>query len=366
MEKVINVTIGKIVFYIEEDGYKKLSEYLDSLNRHFSKDKDREEIIEDIEVSIAEKFVTLRKTKDRAIHLNDVEGVINQMGTLKDFKNIPEEDAEENSDENAEEASSEPIFQHKKKLYRNPDDVIIAGVASGIAAHFGMDTVYMRLIFFISIFFGGAGIIIYIVLWIVMPVAETTAQKLEMRGEKVTLKEIEKSVKNGIERLKKKDKIFGKIPEVINKIFEALGSVIKAIAKILRVIVGAALTVAGIAGLCFLSFGLTWLISGSGIPYTDVALNEFVNLSGAFYWAFIFAIYFLILLPLILLSILGVSLLKKRNVVSGTTMIALLVVWFSALGITLSVVFQNLPLIEEKIQEVHTKLETHSNLQQLK
>ncbi|MGB3779435.1 MAG: PspC domain-containing protein [Tunicatimonas sp.] len=82
-----------------------------------------------------------------------------------------------------------------KKLFRNPDDQVLGGVSSGIAAYFGLDATLIRILFVASIFFGGAGLIAYIVLWIITPPALTLTDKMQMKGEPVTLSNIESSIK---------------------------------------------------------------------------------------------------------------------------------------------------------------------------
>lgn len=351
MEKVINITIGKTVFYAEEEAFKKLSVYLESIGKHFEKDADKEEILEDIEVSIAEKFLALKKGRMTAVNLGDVEEVIRQMGTLKDFENIAAEDKEEKSEE------KESFFEFKKKLYRNPDDVIIAGVASGVAAYLGVETGLVRLVFILSVLLGGAGIVIYLILWIILPVAETTAQKLNMRGERVTLKEIEKVVKRGVEKLKKKDGILSEVSGFLDKFFHILRSLAGTFGRILSVIFGVIFSVGGILGVCVLSFGLSWMISGGGIPYTDVQVEEFVAVTGASYNLFLVAVYFLILIPFTFVAITGISFLKRKNILKPIGLVILLLTWFASLGLVMSVVFQNLPLIEDRLDQVKIEME---------
>jgi phage shock protein PspC (stress-responsive transcriptional regulator) len=349
MEKVINITIGGMVFYVEVDAYEQLSNYLNSIKKHFSKDKDCDEIVTDIESSIAEKFMA-RKKKDSAISSSDVAKVIEQMGTLKDFKFETEEDFEEDEEKPA-----------NRKLYRDPDDTIIAGVCSGLGAYFGIDTVIVRLIFVISLFFGGLGLAVYIVLWIIAPIAETTAQKLEMRGERITLHEIEKSVKKEITRLKKKDFSLNtsKFKNFLDQLFKIIGQIVWALLKALRGILGLAFLIAGIAGMFFLSFGLTWQVSGATFPHTTIALNDFVALSGTPYLVFAFAIYIVALIPLILIFLLGYSLLKKRGIINPLVLVALLVVWFSAMGFTGSIIFDNQEKIEQKIFELDQQINNY-------
>ncbi|PJC37481.1 hypothetical protein CO046_00185 [Candidatus Peregrinibacteria bacterium CG_4_9_14_0_2_um_filter_53_11] len=387
MKKVINITIGRVVFSIEEDAYARLSSYLDEIGSHFAHDTDRAEIIEDIEISIAEKLLGKNKKRERSVALDDIEKIIKQMGSVQDFAQLGEDESEPKSEAQPEEESTHeeskeapnestkaPNEENEKKssekgskrhLYRDPDDVILAGVASGIAAYLGVDAVFVRLAFFISLFFGGFGLVVYIILWAVVPVARTTAQKLEMRGESITLKEIERSVKKGVESLKKKD--FSSVKDGLNgagsyfsdlltNFFKLCGYIINVLLEILRVLFTMALILAGSAGILLLSFGLAWTISGSLIPYTTLTVGDFVTVSGSLYWLFLVGLYVLILVPCIVLLMAGLSITKRRAVGGVTGFIVLAALWFASLGIVGSVAFQNAPQIEMKVRQLEEEL----------
>ena len=141
MEKAINITINGQVFYIEEKAYQKLSEYLDSVKKHFSPTEGGEEIVNDIEIRISEKFSSKTSSKKEVINLKDVESVIKSMGTVDDL----------NEFENIEPKETKSFA--KKRLQRDPDNAMIAGVASGVAAYFNIDPVAVRIIFVILLFF---------------------------------------------------------------------------------------------------------------------------------------------------------------------------------------------------------------------
>jgi phage shock protein PspC (stress-responsive transcriptional regulator) len=343
MKKVVNITIGGIVFNVEEDAYKKLSKYLSDISEHFSKDDDKDEIISDIEISIAEKFNAKKRPVNSAITVSDVDKVIDEMGAAKDFKEVADQDP----------GNQEEDFDgfESKKLYRDTDDQIIAGVASGLAAYFGIDTVIARLIFFISVFFGGFGVILYIVLWIIVKPANTTAQKLNMRGEKITLKEIEKSVKKGVDNLKKNDgKFLKEVRGFLDRFFRLLGRLVGPFAEFLRIVVGLGFVIAGVSGVCVLSFGMAWMLSGAEIPFTQYVLTDFLVLNEYMYSLFNFSVYYLVLFPLILLCVVGVSMLKKKLVTSGALMMVLLIMWFAVIGFIGSVFMQNAENIEEQVK----------------
>lgn len=342
MKKVISITIGQVVFEIVDDAYEELSVYLDSIRKHFSKDKDKEEIMEDIETSIAEKFLKRRKKREAAITIADVEGVVKQMGTVKDFEK------EEKGKERAKE--EERGEENGKKLYRDSDDVIVAGVSSGLAAYLGLETVLVRLIFFVSTFFGGVGVIAYIILWIVVPIAETKTQKFEMSGKRVTLKQIEKSVKEGVERLKKKD--FKHVEKGLNGFFKAFGKVVLGFLKVIGGIVGLSFVIAGIAGITALSFSLAWVIMGVVIPNTGVLVSDFVMIEGALYWIFVGALYVVMLVPFLFLLLMGMSLLQRKSTIGAFSLISLLSIWFFAIGLTAAFIYPQMDLIETKIEEI--------------
>lgn len=343
MKKVINISLASIVFAIEEDAYERLSNYLEAIRKHFKKDKDQNEILEDIETGIAEKLLKKRGQKDKAINKKEVEKIIAAMGTPEDF------DEGKTDKKSGGEESNDP----ERKLYRNPDDMIIAGVASGVAAYFNLDTALVRLAFFISVFFGGLGAAIYILLLIILPVANTQSEKFAMRGESLTLKEIEKSVKKGVEKLKKQD--FG----ALDRFFRALGKGLRPAIKALLFIIGFALVIAGTASTFALSFGITWISTGASIPWTPYLLTDFLALEGTLYWLFIIALYVTLLVPFLLLFIVGLSILKRNLRIGLLPVTLLLIAWFAATGFIGAIGFDNQEQIESVILEIHEKTESN-------
>ena len=192
MKKVINITIGTVVFFIEEDAYERLSGYLSSIRKHFGESPESEEVVEDIEISIAEKFTDFVR-EGSAITLEDVEKVVTEMGTVKDFEAFDEQ----NEAASTEDTKKTPVSS--RRLYRDADDKIIGGVASGIALYFGIDPIIPRILFAVLMFANGFGFLAYLLLWVIVPKAESTSQKLEMRGEAVTIKHMSEFVENSID-----------------------------------------------------------------------------------------------------------------------------------------------------------------------
>lgn len=200
MKKTVTANIGGIVFHIDEDAYEKLGSYLSHIKTHFSTDAGRDEILSDIENRIAEMFEQKISASKKVITLEDVNEIISQLGEPEQMAD-PEEPANQKRKREQEEKT-------QKRLYRDPDDKYIAGVAGGLGAFFNLDPTWIRVAFVVFTFMYGFGPLLYIILWIVVPRARTTAERLEMRGEKVNISNIEKSIREELNDLKDNIKEF--------------------------------------------------------------------------------------------------------------------------------------------------------------
>lgn len=186
MKRTFTINISGSVFHIEEDAYEVLQKYLITLKNHFGNSDEGKEIEMDIEARIAEIFSEKSVNGKNAVTLNWVNEVINIMGT-------PESITEEMNDE-------EPLpgqEKRKRRLYRDPQETVIGGVCGGLAAFFDMDPVIVRIIFVVlTLITSGVGVLAYLILWIAVPKATNTAQRLEMRGQEVSVKNIEKFLRD--------------------------------------------------------------------------------------------------------------------------------------------------------------------------
>jgi phage shock protein PspC (stress-responsive transcriptional regulator) len=244
MKKTIKINLSGIIFHIDEDAYEKLQDYLNDINNQFQDLEGGREIIDDIELRIAEIFQSKITGQKQVINAADVDEMIGIMGKPEDYLN---------GDEYREETDREraATYRRHKRLYRNPDDVIIGGVCSGLGAYFDIDPVWIRIIFIVLLFPGGLGLWLYIILWIVIPMAVTPTQKLEMRGERITVENIEKSVKKEYEKVKdnlrkaKDTKGYRKTRDTTNEALSALGNILTVFLKIILMIIGIALIITG-------------------------------------------------------------------------------------------------------------------------
>lgn len=279
MKKTLTVNINGIIFHIDEDAYNVLSDYLESIKSHFSRTQDGEEIISDIEGRIAEMLKERIGDERQVITIDDIEHVVNVIGQPSEFgEEFAEDTAQSYSTSNG---------KNTKRLYRDPDNSILGGVCGGMGAYFNADPVWFRIAFVVASIPGfGTPLLVYAVLWIVIPEAKTAVDRLEMKGEKVNISNIEKSVRVEISNLKnkfndlaKEAKRTYKKKSAINKPeFEGLTNAITRIAelfvKVVLVFAGILLAVIGI------SFLITLLAAVFGFGY-DVFIieSEFVFVS---------------------------------------------------------------------------------------
>lgn len=204
MNKTVTINLSGMIFHIDENAYDVLKKYLEKLKSHFSATQGRDEIIADIESRIAEIFVQKMEGGKSAILQEDVDVVMKEMGN-------PEEIGDHEEDPKSEKYTNlDDHTDSRKRFFRNPEEKILAGVCGGIAAYFNIDPIWLRLAFVLAFFFGGSGFLIYIILWVIIPKANTLSERMQMKGERVNISNIEKNVKEEMDDLARRMKELGK------------------------------------------------------------------------------------------------------------------------------------------------------------
>ncbi len=197
MKTTITVNLSGMLFNIEEEAFKLLKKYLDRITGYFKDQNEAKEILNDIESRIAELLrERLSKTRE-VVTIEDVEYIISVLGEPEEIGAAGEEETNSNSNSSANSYSS-------RRMYRDPDNKVLGGVCGGIGAYFHVDPVIIRVVFVLAFLGFGFGIVIYIILWIVIPEAITPLQKCEMRGDPINLSNIAGNVKNEFKNMKNK------------------------------------------------------------------------------------------------------------------------------------------------------------------
>lgn len=254
MNRIISINIKGMVFQIEEDAYEVLKSYLDKLKFHFRNTESSSEIIDDIEYRLAEMLSEKTKTRP-SISMTDVEEVISRMGNPTDFG-----DQEQSQFVPAAQAAGERY----KRLFRDPDNKIISGVCGGMGAYFNADPLWFRIGFLIAFFTFGTGLVLYIILAILLPVARTAADKLEMRGEKVNIDNIERTVRDEFEKVKKNftsDETRQRVRGLTNTFTERAGSLLHMFIRIFSIVIGIFIILIAFAVIVTFLFGIFGLYS---------------------------------------------------------------------------------------------------------
>ncbi|MCF0072144.1 PspC domain-containing protein [Dyadobacter sp. CY261] len=219
-----------------------------------------------------------------------------------------------------------------KKFYRDPDRKVVGGVAAGVASYFGIDLGVVRFLWVLSILLFGTGFLIYIVLWVIAPNANTLTEKMEMQGEPITLSNIESNIKQSLnlEERGGEEHVIAKILllpfRAIGLVLNALGKLFRGLGPIVRVLIGAFLigtAAMGLLGLVIaagIALGLTSAGAFDNLPLPFVIyqeLPEILIISGLFVAA----------IPLITFLLLGLTLVSNKRIVGGSVWLTLLGLW---------------------------------------
>jgi phage shock protein PspC (stress-responsive transcriptional regulator) len=196
MKITLSINLGGYSFNIDEDAYAELKRYLKNLEIHFAGEESSSEILSDIEARLAEIFRTRLTNYKQVITMEDVHHAISVLGTPEDIS--------DNESSSARNKFSSPGYH---RMYRDPDHRIIGGVCSGMGAYWDIDPVIIRIIFVVLAMGGGLGVLVYLILYVVLPEAKTTAQKIEMKGNPVNIHNIKDSVKKEFDKVRKNMKL---------------------------------------------------------------------------------------------------------------------------------------------------------------
>ncbi|MDB4064361.1 PspC domain-containing protein [Flavobacteriaceae bacterium] len=344
MNKTININLGGYFFHIDETAYQKLRRYLDAISKSLSDDpQGKNEIIADIEARISELLSEKITEARQVVNEQDISNIIKIMGEPEDY--------EENETGYTDNSSS---YQRKKtsnrKLYRDGDDKFLGGVAAGVGHYLGIDAIWLRLLLIALFFSAGFGFLIYIILWVLLPEATTTAEKLEMEGEHVTIDNIEKKIReefsaiketleDGANNVKKKvadgfQKNGKKATSGLQELIGVIGIIFSVLFNMIGKFIGVIIIIFSSIILVLLFLAIFSLGSFELLGYGE----DFINLPNFMfdslipYWVLAIALFVLIGFPFLILFVLGLRIISSNIKKLGKTVsLSLLGIWIIAL-----------------------------------
>ncbi len=340
MKKVININIAGSVFYVEDDAFATLQNYLDSVSKHFSSLPDHEEVVKDFEARIAERFLERPNGKEAVITKTEVDELIKNMGTVEDFNKEEQEDEKKHT-------GNQNQNKAPKKLFRNPDDKMIAGVASGLAAYIGAEPTLVRLVFLVFLLFGGSAILFYIILWIIMPEAKTPTEKMQMSGEAVTLATLDETLKKKVET-GESNKLNRVISLPIQIISQILKFIIHSLLPIVLRVIGGIITIASGIATVTISIIFVNLLFNLNSPLVDFPVKEAI--SGTPFIIGLTALFITVTIPLVVIFLAGMSLSSWKNKFHAKFTWAFLFLWIAAISTASSIGVKYAPEIKQVYQ----------------
>lgn len=335
MEKTIIINIGNTIIHIEESAYELLKAYLNEVKQYFANHADDLEIVTDIENRIAELLTEqLEEQKKQVVDSTNVNSVIAQMGKVQDFDTV-------------EEGEEEPVmnsgYQHQyveKKLYRDMDDRVVAGVCAGIAHYVNADPKWIRLATLLISIAGGFGLLVYAILWIIMPKAKSRIERMEMKGEPANLQGFQKNLDEELQAVKERlgevnkhaQPIFARLGNFIGEFFEWLGRFISGTGKVIFKIIAGFIVVFGVLFLITLIIG-TAAFQG----FWDASIYEYFPFSiinEGNRGAILFGAFIVCFVPVLALVLFSIRVAFNKQAINKTLSFALLIIWLAGVAIT--------------------------------
>ena len=325
MRKTLNINLGGMAFIIDENAFELLHTYLEALKHKFNNEAERAEIMNDIEARIAEMLNQRLQSRKEVIGIEDVQFVTDAMGKPEDIAG--EEPAENAGAENKTTATSATTSTTaapvKKRLFRDPDDAKVGGVISGLCHYFGInDPTWMRIAALILIYFtAGTVILVYFLLLVIVPKAQTAAEKLQMKGEPININTIEKEIKEAANKAGESVNKFVHDQNIFERLWGATVSIFRVFLKLFAIAdIFIAMMLLIVVSILFIMFYVL-----GGTQYNEAA-RLIVDSSGTIRF---FSIGFLLFFatPLIALIYLGLKILLGQRSRVRWLKAALLVGW---------------------------------------
>lgn len=320
MKKTQKVNISGIVFNIDEDAYLQLDNYLSQISNRFANLDEAKEIVNDIEQRIAELFHEKGKSGEYVVTIDDVKEVIGVLGSPSDY-----------SDTDA------PQFEYtrKKRMYRDADNSIIAGIGSGLGNYFNIDISIVRLILIILCFVSfGTFLFVYLLLWLIIPPAITPTQKLEMQGKEFNIGSIQEKISSKKAHVNS-DSWADRLVNALGKIVSVFGKIIYVFLRVILIIIGVAFIIAGVSFVAALLIGVfhgSAIFNANGIPVIGSISTEIIShfTSVSMFYTLLITLFLVVIIPCLLFVYLGLRMIFHFKSADKALLLSSFAIWFAS------------------------------------
>lgn len=341
MKKTFSINVAGFPFTIDEDAYALLNDYLKTIEHAFAGVDDTAELVNDIEARVAELLLISSDNGARIITLSDIDSVIARIGTPEEMIEADESiSIDRNGDEEVvidEEMRTTPppyippLPPQSKKLYRDPQNAMLGGVCSGLAWYLGWDVTWVRLLVVALTFLSlSSAAVVYLILWIVVPEAQTPLQRMQMMGEQPTMQNIGRTVSDNFredngEKVNPQPTKAPQAAGTIAMIFSILAKACIILGLVIAIPILCALVLGLIGALFFFLMWGTTLLFGSGLPFDSPEFAD-PSVTKVVFWGVLCGIGWILTIgiPLYLLVRKG---LKRKDTLNSTTRKGLWLVW---------------------------------------
>ncbi len=323
MNEIHNIHLGRQAYTVSAEAYKELHDYLLAIQKKAGK-----EVAEEVELRMAELLASRGVTAEKVVLDKDVTYLKEQLGTPSDF-----------SDSDAEEAGLEEAPDSQRRLFRDIDNAMIAGVAAGLAKYFDVSVLVIRLLFVVLTFFGGATVVIYLVLWLLVPEAATNSERLQMEGKAVNVDNIKRVVERA------------DVPGATRRATYLVTRVITRIIKLALGTVGSVLVAGGVgallAAIAAFVYGLVHRVSVGNVVLFPLGGEQILLLVCMLVLAMLLA-------TMLIMS--GISILRNRGIVPVWVIATIVGIFVATAAIGTALGFDSAPVINDRYKSVqHTR-----------
>lgn len=383
MKKAQQITLNGVVFSIENDAYNLLEKYLKEVGEYFEKTMGEtgREVLNDIESGISEKVIDREKSVSRAITFRDIKAIIKEMGTVDELiendENIFFDDKEDIVKNTIIKNDIKNKYKISKKLYRDTENKMIAGVSGGLAKFFDIDVVVVRIVFILFFWLSGLSFLVYIILWIIVPKATAPSEKMAMIGEKVSLEsvrgfvgeridEIPKYSEKKIEKASKKDIFKNKVWSKGEKeYFEEKNrkSIALNILIIIKKIIGIIIVIITSAILFTIVSLIMIMFFGSSEILTDTLTSEYFNniFGDTNVYIILTSFFFIVFTPIWFIFRFGVYLVDSRKKDNWFFSIFLMIFFVISAMILNTFFVKNIKYTEKYISDIGKEIKSDNN-----